>query len=228
MRLSRGLAFMGLPLKKPSGPPKPDTPRVHVFIDGQNLFYKVKACFGYEFPNYDPLKLGQEVVELSSFDRDLIQVHFYTGLHKKRHNQFWHDFWTRKLNAMRGQGVRVVTRQLMYIRVDTPAGVIHKGVEKGIDLRIGLDLVRLAHKNEYDVAIIFSQDTDLAEAVAEVKQIRQELNRWIIVESAFPSNPKLGAQKGIPGAQWRPFDKLLYDRCIDPTDYRPPRKQVQN
>ncbi len=62
-------------------------------------------------------------------------------------------------------------------------------------------------------------------AVEEVKELRKELNRWIILESAFPSNPGLGLQRGIPGTQWRPFEKVLYDRCIDPADYRPPREK---
>ncbi len=220
---SRGLAFMGTQAQRFPGPPKPDTPRVHAFFDGQNLFYRVRDCFGYNFPNFDPVKLAEEVVAEAATDRELLQVHFYTGLHKKTQNQFWHDFWTKKLTAMRAKGVRVVTRPLMYIRVHTAAGVISKGMEKGIDMRIGLDLVRLARKNEYDVALIFSQDKDLEEAVAEVKELRKGLNRWIVFESAFPSNPVLGVQRGIPGTQWRPFDKTLYDRCIDPIDYRPPK-----
>lgn len=216
----RGSVFMEQP--KPPGPPKPDTPRVHAFVDGQNLFYGVKTCFGYEFPNFDILKLAEEVVFASGFERELMQVHFYTGMHKRSKNKFWHDFWTKKLTAMRGQGVRVVTIPLMYVRLQTPAGTLEKGMEKGIDLRIGLDLVRLARKNEYDVALIFSQDTDLAEAVGEIRELRRELHRWILVESAFPS---VGVQKGVPGTQWRPFDKALYERCLDPTDYRPPRQQ---
>lgn len=222
----RGSVFMGTEPRKLVGPPKPDVPRVHAFIDGQNLFYGVKRCFGYDVPNFHIKKLAEEVVAASGFDRELIQVHFYTGMHKRAINEFWHDFWTKKLTAMRGQGVHVVTIPLRYVRIDTPSGVINKGIEKGIDLRIGLDLVRLARKDEYDVALIFSQDTDLNEAVEEIKELRRELKRWIVVESAFPSDPKTGPQRGIPGTQWRPLDKDLYDRCIDPSDYRPPRGQA--
>jgi uncharacterized LabA/DUF88 family protein len=207
-------------------PVRPSTPRVHAFVDGQNLFYGVKRCFGYEFPNFDIMRLAEELVSSSDFDRELLQVHFYTGMHRRANNEFWHDFWTKKLTAMRGQGVRVVTIPLMYIRIDAPGGSVNKGVEKGIDLRIGLDLVRLARRNEFDVALVFSQDNDLSEAVKEIKELRRELNRWIVVESAFPSNPALGVQRGIPGTQWRPFGKDIYDRCIDPGDYRTPREPL--
>jgi len=36
--------------------------------------------------------------------------------------------------------------------------------EKGIDVRIAIDLIRLAHGAVYDVAILMSQDQDLAES----------------------------------------------------------------
>ena len=31
------------------------------------------------------------------------------------------------------------------------------GTEKGVDVRIAIDLIRLAHRRQYDVAIVFSQ-----------------------------------------------------------------------
>jgi uncharacterized LabA/DUF88 family protein len=37
------------------------------------------------------------------------------------------------------------------------------GEEKGVDVRIALDVIRLAHRAEYDVALLFSQDQDLSE-----------------------------------------------------------------
>lgn len=43
--------------------------------------------------------------------------------------------------------------------------------EKGIDLRIGLDVVRLARNGDLDVAVVFSQDPDLAEVAHEVRDI---------------------------------------------------------
>ena len=43
--------------------------------------------------------------------------------------------------------------------------------EKGIDVRLALDVVPMARENLYDVALIFSQDQDLSEAADEVKAI---------------------------------------------------------
>jgi uncharacterized LabA/DUF88 family protein len=214
-------------MKKFTGPvpAKPAQPRVHAFVDGQNLFFAAKHCFGYTYPNYDPIKLAEAVVAFEP-DRSLTQVHFYTGVHIPSENPFWHGFWTNKLFALRARGVRVVDRPLKYspTEVELPSGekaMVRVGREKGIDVRLALDLVRLARLDAYDVAIIFSQDTDLKEAVDEVKQIRQEFNRWLVVECAFPVGGTGWYGRGIDGTQWRPINKALYDRCIDPNDYRP-------
>jgi hypothetical protein len=40
-------------------PLEPAQKRTFVFIDGQNLFYAAKQAFGYNYPNYDPLRLAQ-------------------------------------------------------------------------------------------------------------------------------------------------------------------------
>jgi hypothetical protein len=37
---------------------EPAAKRVVAFIDGQNLYRRVKDCFGYHFPNYDVLDSG--------------------------------------------------------------------------------------------------------------------------------------------------------------------------
>jgi len=119
----------------------------------------------------------------------------------------------------------IFTRELKYrmFRVRDTAGVEHTGfggVEKGIDIRIALDVIRLAHKKEYDVALVFSQDQDLSEAVDEIRCVSQEQDRWIKVVSAFPMSPVYNNTRGINGSTWIPFDKRLYDQCIDSRDYR--------
>jgi hypothetical protein len=43
------------------------------------------------------------------------------------------------------------------------------GEEKGIDVRLAIDVIGLAYRQEYDVAIIFNQDQDLSDAAHEVR-----------------------------------------------------------
>ncbi len=70
-----GLLFSGVM----SPPLKPSPCRVHAFIAGQNLFHSVRRILGYSFPNYDLLRLAQAITALTP-DRQLTQVHFYTGM----------------------------------------------------------------------------------------------------------------------------------------------------
>ncbi|MGE0711684.1 MAG: NYN domain-containing protein [Planctomycetota bacterium] len=207
---------------------KPANCRTHVFFDGQSLFNSAKRCFGYSYPNYDPLKLAAAATALEA-GRTLTKTHFYTGVHRAHENAFWYGFWTNKLNALKragGADVVVTERPLKYSDqpVEVSPGVfqnVRVGREKGIDIRIALDLVRLARRQEYDVAIVFSQDQDLLEAVDEVKDISTELGHWIRIECVYPDCAGNSNPRGINGTLWRKLDKAAYDACIDPKDYRP-------
>ena len=123
-------------------------------------------------------------------------------------------------------GILVTKRPLRYHTVsvsnlDGSTGQERVAHEKGIDVRLALDVVRLARQCQYDVAVIFSQDQDLAEVVKEVKDIAIEQKRWIKAVSAFPAGPDATATRGIDGADWVKLERPFYDSCLDPRDYRP-------
>lgn len=46
--------------------------------------------------------------------------------------------------------------------------------DKGIDVRLALDVIRFGIREEYDVALIFSQDQDLSEVADEVAASARE------------------------------------------------------
>lgn len=61
-----------------------------------------------------------------------------------------------------------------------PDGTRHSfrtGEEKGIDVRIALDLMALAHRREFDVVPVVSQDRDLSEVAEELRRIAREQRR---------------------------------------------------
>ena len=96
------------------------------------------------------------------------EVRFYTGVPEAADNPVWSLFWQAKLPVIGRKGAFVFSRPLRYRdRTITVAGGtqrIRVGEEKGIDVRIAIDVIRLAHRGQYDVAMIFSQDQDLSEA----------------------------------------------------------------
>lgn len=105
-----------------------------------------------------------------------------------------------------------------------PDGTEHTylaGEEKGIDVRIALDIVRMAHRGEYDVALVFSQDQDLSEVAEEVRTIAHEQDRWLKIACAYPISPTSRNRRGINKTDWIPIDRALYDTCLDRRDYRP-------
>jgi uncharacterized LabA/DUF88 family protein len=196
------------------------------FIDGQNLFHAAKEAFGYEWPNFDPVSLAESVCRAQGWT--LKQVRFYTGVPDKEDNPFWHQFWTAKLLAMSRKKAYVFSRPLRYNNrtVRLPDGTQHThlvGQEKGIDVRLALDVVRLALNHDYDVALVFSQDQDLTEAVDEVKGIAKTESRWVKLASAFPISPARMNTRGINGTDWIKITRKEYDLCLDPWDYRPPK-----
>jgi hypothetical protein len=97
------------------------------------------------------------------------------------------------------------------------------GQEKGVDVRLALDLVRLATDRHYDIGLIISQDQDLTEAVEDVKQIARQQNRWIRLACAYPMSPTMRNRRGINRTDWISIERGLYERCIDTRDYRPKR-----
>ena len=204
-----------------------ETKRAVAFFDGQNLFHAAKAAFGYTFPNYDPLLLAKAVCRLKGWA--FAEARFYTGMPSERDNAVWHHFWKARLAQMGRSGVHTCARELRYRtqRVRLSDGTIVRtvvGQEKGIDVRIALDVVRLAQQNAYDVGVIFSQDQDLSEAADDVRLIAREQRRWIKIASAFPSSPTAKNDRGIDRTDWIAIDRTTYDACIDTRDYRPKPK----
>jgi len=204
-------------------PVEPARKRVVAFFDGQNLFHAAKEAFGYKFPSFDPLLLAKAVATEQSWE--LVQVRFYTGVPDARDNELWHHFWSAKLAVMGTRGIYSYTRPLRYRNqtIKLPNGEDHTflvGAEKGIDVRLALDIVRLGIEGAYDVALIFSQDQDLSEAADELRALSIKENRWIKTACAFPVSPTMGNKRGINKTDWIQIERSCFDTCLDPNDYR--------
>ncbi len=205
-------------------PVEPAVKRTIAYVDGQNLFHTARSVFGYTFPNYDVQKLARAVCVGHGWQLERVQ--FYTGVPSVADNAFWHGFWSNKLAMMGRRGVAVFSRPLVYRTktVQVPGYgpyTFPAGEEKGIDVRLALDALDAAHPRLFDVSLIFSQDQDLSELAALIRQVAGFQNRWIKIASAFPDGPAASNRRGIHRSDWCPVDKATYDACIDPRDYRP-------
>lgn len=204
--------------------PEPAVKRAFAFVDSQNLFNCAKEAFEYDFPNFDPIKLAQSICRIQSWQ--FVRLHIYTGLPDNTDKR--REFWNKKLQILGTRGAVPFTRPLRYrdrtvMLPNGSLGTARVGTEKGIDVRIALDVVRYALDGSYDVALIFSQDQDLSEAADELRRISQQQGRWIMCASAYPVGPGTTNNRGLRGTKHIKIDKALYDHCIDPNDYRSPR-----
>jgi uncharacterized LabA/DUF88 family protein len=242
-------SFLGIILNNPDAasqttsvqkttPIEPAEKRAVVFVDGQNLFHTAKKVFGHSGPNYDIASLAQKVARDQGWK--LVETRFYTGIPSKNDDRKWNHFWEKKLLSMSRRGVKVFSRHLKYreervILPDKSSHTITYFVEKGIDVRIALDSVRLAYRAAYDVAVFFSQDQDLSEAADEIRVVSKEHGRWVEVASAFPYDPglcdghghALRDNNGYEACNPRGIGKTVaiqitrevYDQCLDLRDY---------
>ena len=115
-------------------------------------------------------------------------------------------------------------RPLRYHRVegllrDGSRGRAEVPQEKGIDICIALDIIRLAAEGRLDVAVLFSQDQDFEEVAREVRRIAARQRRWIKIASAFPFSPTATSRVGVRRTDWIRLDRDLYGSCLDRTDY---------
>jgi uncharacterized LabA/DUF88 family protein len=202
----------------------PTEKRAIAFVDGQNLFRCAKTAFGYTYPNYDVQTLSEAVCAKQGWK--LIETRFYTGVPDPADDSRWNHFWTKKLLQMSRQGVHTYSRLLRY-RNQTfrlPDGSEHAtlvGQEKGVDVRLALDIVGSAYQRAADVFLVFSQDQDLSEVADELRMISAGQSKWIKMVSAFPSSPTSTNRRGINGTDWIRIDRAMYDACLDSRDYRP-------
>lgn len=197
------------------------------FFDGQNLYQHAKEAFGHHHPNYDPKKLHHAICQKLGFTPNLTR--FYKGIPSQEESNMWAHYWSNRVLAMKRAAIFVTTRKLRYHKesvehTDGSLRIITTPQEKGIDVRIALDLVACARRREFQVAILFSQDHDLSEVVEEIRAIAKEQERGIDIVCAFPDSPTASYRRGSERTIWFRMDQDFYDACLDPHDYRPERR----
>lgn len=137
-------------------------PRVVCFLDGANLYRHLRSTFGRGAVGLP------ELCRALTQGRRLVEWRYYaaalpsgtTPAHRTNHEA------QQRLFAFIQRQPRAVLC-LGRFQLDDQ-GVIR---EKGVDVRLAVDLVRLAAEDRYDVALLFSGDSDLVPAVETVRDL---------------------------------------------------------
>lgn len=135
--------------------------RVMTFIDGSNLYHSLKGVFKRTDLNFE--KLTAKLAD----GRRLVRSYYYNAAvdqtkeasRYKEQQKFFQmikslDYFELRLG------------RLVYQNWPTVSPY-----EKGIDVQLGVDMLVHAVKNNYDVAVLVSGDTDFAGALQAVKDV---------------------------------------------------------
>ena len=168
-------------------------PNTILFIDGENFIFKVEQALKEQ-------GISRHKVDLASINLDKLfrqslkgfdisrkifynaRLHFYKDTPKKSEELIKLQ---RKLrNTLVNQGYEfVIAGNVRAQKVD--GKVVFR--EKGVDVKIAVDLVSLACDKKLDIAILCSSDSDLQPAIAELRKRKVE-----IVYLGFETNPNKG------------------------------------
>lgn len=199
--------------------------RVFVFVDAQNLYRRARGAFGARaadgrieepsiFGQVYPIQLGQLICDRPppGYTRKLQQVRVYTGRPDSTKDPKGYGANLAQCSAWEKAGAVVTWRTLRY----PPGWPKSKPEEKGIDVALAIDVVRLAIEGEYDIGVICSSDTDLRPALEYVH------NKFIVLPRVEVMCWTGGKRLSVPGINlWcHTLNRSDFDAISDPTDYR--------
>lgn len=169
--------------------------RVAVFVDGSNFYNGLRDNIGRM--DVDFHRFGRKMAEL--VEGELLRIYYYNAKvdpeydpdnYEKQQRFITHLAHTPHLTLRLGK--------LVYYQVrGEDANRKHYAVEKGLDVKLAIDLVRLAVNRACEVAVIVSGDKDLAEVVEYGKEMGLE-----VISAFFP--------RGLSEALATKADRVLY------------------
>ena len=194
--------------------------RLALFIDAQNAYRRARARF---FPNpqsgrdghFYPMELGRLITSRGGPNGKactLSDVRVYSGrpdANRDRRTYAAHDKQSKRWTS---DGATVITRSLRYLRTwpTEPAQ------EKGIDVALAIDFVRLAIDGAYDVGVMMSTDNDLLPALEFVRN--HDPGRLHVAVAAWGTGR--GDQRlALPGLWCHWLSQADYNAVADSTDY---------
>ncbi len=193
--------------------------RVAVFIDYQNVYMGARETFGlHDAPFTEgqifPRRAGILVADRGRVvdpARELASVNVYRGEPSAKHTRTGQAACQRQVRYWSSQAlVRPIVRPLHYYQrsQDHLGEAVFEAREKGIDVCIAIDMAMGAMRDEYDVCVLFSGDTDLVPALEAVLDLgkRCEVVAW---HAQGMWTPRLN----VPGKQ-------LWCHWLDEGDYR--------
>ncbi len=160
--------------------------RVCVFIDGSNFYHNLKKALGAA--NIDFYKFGEKLTERIrtelSVDAELVRIYYYNApvdrsvfpeIAKAQQRFFSALMHTKKLELHLG---RLEKRDIICPECKEKAKVVcpkcrkeqeNTYEEKEVDVTLAVDMILEAENDDYDIAVLVSNDGDFASVLKGVK-----------------------------------------------------------
>lgn len=137
--------------------------RIVIFIDGSNFYHELTKNFGkikIDFSTFAKFLTG---------NNKLVQIYYYNVPLNQKDNPKEY----RRQQKFFSYLSRIPNLEIKLGRLEKrPKGVL---VEKGVDVRIAVDIVTHAYANIYDSAILVSGDADFVPAIRAVQDFGKEV-----------------------------------------------------
>jgi len=158
--------------------------RVAVFIDGSNLYFKLRTLVPHKM-DFIRYRYRDLVLSLLQPDERLAYAGYYVGVVRDTKRTKNHE---KTLELLKNQ--QKLFDQLRHQDLQVVKGYLlerdSRYFEKGVDVRLAVDIVTMAQAKKYDVGIVISSDTDLIPAM----QAAQKLKRRVVYVG-FEHQPSL-------------------------------------
>ena len=149
-----------------------------VFIDGSNWYHKLRRLLSEPQPggiasmrppiDFDIRKFSEDLVSPDV----LVEIRYYVGKVRRMKgdakSELLYGNQQKLLHFLQKQQIRVGLGNL----IPYPDGSFH---EKGVDILLAVEMIKLALENQYNVAYLISSDTDLVPAVDECIRLGKEV-----------------------------------------------------
>lgn len=141
--------------------------KAFIFIDGSNFYFKLKELNFHFDSKFSLLDFQfKKFAEWLIKNDKLIEIRYYIGAVKRQKNnkksERMYANQQKLIGRLQQQNVAITLGQI----IQHPDKSYH---EKGVDVRLAVEMIRFARQNKYDVAYLLSSDTDLVPAVEEVQ-----------------------------------------------------------
>lgn len=152
----------------------------YLFIDGENFLYKIEDTL--REAGIPKNKIDTTSIDLASLitsalqDYDISKKYFYSAKLKlfeetrKKSLELIQKQRTLKTNLEKQGFEFILTGNVRPQKIKNRGKTTFVFKEKGVDVRIAVDLVRLSCDKTIDTAILCSSDSDLQPAIAEVRK----------------------------------------------------------